>query len=707
MELRSGDKILYEQTLDISPEKPFVKEVALPVGVTNDSLKAVLVSGANRELISYSPVKPRNLPVPEPVEPPPAPKDIKTIEELYLTGLRLEQFHNPVIEPYPYYEEALRRDPGDYRVNTQLGILYCKRGMFARAEDHLNTAIERGTRNYTSPKDGEAFYYLGVARQSEGKLDLAYDAFYKATWSNAWRSAAYFQLAQICSRRGDFKAALEHMDRSLALNTLSTSALNLKTSLLRRSGRLEDAKRQAVETREIDPLNFYAGNELYLIERQSGSSAALDLDELKAEMRDDPQSYLEVAIDYANAGLLDESIDLLLRLDTNNQQTYAMVYYFLGYFQELEGNAEGADKYYRLGSSMPRDYVFPFRWEAGEVLRHAIAHNSQDARAEYYLGNLLYDQQPESAISAWEKSVALDPSFATAHRNLGLAYARILKNDWKAISSLEKAIQCDKTDGRLFLELDQIYERAGVNPEKRLAVLEQNQQAVLQRDDAVEQEVVLYLLTQQCDKAIDLLTRRHFHTWEGGADFHDVYISALLLRGRKLLVTKNYVAALSDFQMALLYPDNLEVGRPRIAERDAEIHYFIGAAYEALGNTNEAKKAFAMATTSGLERSPARYFQGLAMRKLHREDDATAAFTELATWAQSRLDAGGEQTDFFAKFGEQHSASEIAAQTHYLLGLGLLGQGKRVAARAEFASALAQNLNHLGAKTELEALESN
>jgi len=62
---------------------------------------------------------------------------LKTVEELYLTGLRLSQFHNAVIDAYPYYEEALRRDPGNYRVNTQLGILYCERLMWPEAEERL------------------------------------------------------------------------------------------------------------------------------------------------------------------------------------------------------------------------------------------------------------------------------------------------------------------------------------------------------------------------------------------------------------------------------------------------------------------------------------------------------------------------------------------------------------------------------------------
>ena len=67
--------------------------------------------------------------MPPVVEPPLPPKEIKTVDELYHDGLRLEQFHNAALAPYAYFQEALRRDPGNYDVNTTLGRLYCERGL--------------------------------------------------------------------------------------------------------------------------------------------------------------------------------------------------------------------------------------------------------------------------------------------------------------------------------------------------------------------------------------------------------------------------------------------------------------------------------------------------------------------------------------------------------------------------------------------------
>ena len=123
-------------------------------------------------------------------------------------GLKIEQFHDPALDPEPYWEEALKRDPGDARVNTALGIRELKQARFADAEAHFRKAIERLTAGYASPKDGEPFYYLGLALKAQGRLDDATDAFSKATWSAAWRAAGYYALAEIATQRRDFSAAL-------------------------------------------------------------------------------------------------------------------------------------------------------------------------------------------------------------------------------------------------------------------------------------------------------------------------------------------------------------------------------------------------------------------------------------------------------------------------------------------------------------------
>jgi len=703
--LTADDKVIFKQWIDIGPDRPFCKEVALAAGVREKDLRVSLLSSTNEELITYRPVEKEGAPMPKPVEPPPAPEDIKTIEELYLTGLRLEQFHNAALEPYPYYEEALKRDPYDSRVNTELGILYCKRGMFKEAEEKFNQSIKRLTKNYTSSKSGQAHYYLGLALKFQGKYDAAYDALYKATWSYGFHTAGYYQLAEIDCIKGDFSTALKHINRSIAANAWNTKALNLKSAVLRRLKRFEESAQFASKVLAFDPLDFRAGYELYLAKHAVGlkKEATEAMKTLKIKSRGVAQSYLEVAVDYGNCGLWDEAIQCLRLLTDSNEKeacTHPMLYYYLGYFWEQKGNIKKASKYFRMGSKMPPDYCFPFRLETIDVLNSAMDNNPSDALAPYYLGNLLYDNQPERAIKEWEKSQALDDSFATVHRNLGLVYARTENNIPKAIAGLEKAAACDKRDPRVYYELDLLYETGGVSPDKRLKLLEDNHSTVTKRDDALSREITLYVLLQQYDRAIELLASRHFHTWEGGGRIHNVYVDAHLLRGQKKLKNKRYQEALKDFEAALEYPENLEVGRPKRDRRTCQTHFFIGTAYEALGDTQKAGEYFEKSASLEVGHSEYSYYKGLALKKLSQEDEAEKTFDELIESAKP-----GPAVTFFAKFGERQAHNVRTANIHYMLGLAYLGKGMQKEAQAEFEKALDLNINHLWAGVHLSELK--
>ncbi len=705
--LEAGEQVLIRETIDIGPEKPYWKEIPLPARTDPQSLKAVLLGSAGKELVGYSPVKLSEMPTPEPVKAPPAPRDVKTSEELYLTGLRLEQFHNPAMEPYPYYEEALRRDPGDTRVNTELGILYCQRGMFREAEGNLATALKRLTYNHTNPRNGEASYYLGVALEGQGKYDSAYDAYFQATWSAAWSAASYYALARLAARKADFAKALELVEASIATNGLNFEARDLRAAILRRQGDYPEAARAAREVLAVDPLDFWAGNELYLARLATSDKAEAEhtLRTLTLRMRGETQSYLEVAVDYGDAGLWDDAIELLVRFVNaapDKSRLNPMVYYYLAYYSDQLGKREDASNYCRLASQAPSDYCFPFRLESISVLRRAMEVNPRDARAPYSLGNLLYDLQPQEAIRAWEKARATDDSLAMVHRNLGLAYWRIQNDLPAALKGLEMAVALDRSNPRFTYELDVLLEAANVPPERRLEHLEDNQPTVLRRDDAVSREVRLYVLLGQYDKALAILTTRHFHAWEGGGEIHKVYVDAHLRKGERFFQRGQYRQALSEFEAARAHPQNLEVGEPYRDPRLAEIAYHIGLAQEALGES-VARHSFeqaAVATSS--EGSENRYYQGLALKKLGRSEEASRLFDELVQ-AGKELEARVD-LDYFAKFGDKQSDTERLARAHYLQGLGFLGKGQTESGKREFQKVLAINASHLGARGRLAAL---
>jgi len=702
--LSAVGKVLFEKVIDISPDAPYFEEIKLPPDVQKEELCLSLFSPAGERLISYAPAKASGDPIPEPVKPPPAPKKVGTVDELYHTGLRQEQFLNPSLEPYPYYEEALKRDPDNYAINTALAILYCKHGMYFQAEEKLNRALQRATKNYTRPKDGEAFYYLGVVLRAQHRYDDAYDAFYKATWSQGWGAASYYELAELACLEGDYRKALEFIGRSLVLNSMNLRARNLKAVLLRKTGRMNEAAAIVAQIVIADPLNCWAANEWYLQtnEWEGADKAAERLDDLVNKMRDDIQNYLELAVDYGNCGLWDEAIDVLIRLESQ-QSEFPMVYYYLGNYLGKRGDDDKAIEYYKKASQKPPDYCFPFRWESMDVLEQALKKNPGDSKAFYYLGNLLFDHQPEEAIKQWEKSVALDSGFALAHRNLGLAYARIENNVTHAIKSMEKAQRLAPEESRLHYELDLLYEAGGVSLEKRLALLVENHETVKQRDDALSREIGLLVQSGEFNSAIKLLESHHFHVWEGGGRIHNVYVDAHLLRGLKSFSAGEYDRTLKSFLSSLEYPENLEVGRPVLGGGEPRIQYFIGTAYEGLGKKEKAREYFEKAVEQERGWSELSFYQGMSYLKMGREEDAMRVFSGLMEFARERLETTADM-DFFAKFGERQSAVNRKAQAHYLLGLSYLGNGDKTRARIEFEKALELNINHIWARHYLANL---
>ena len=198
--LKVGDEVIEESERTLSIKDPFRYECAVPDGKTLADL-SVTVSVAGETILSYVPATIVAAGAPDVAKEPMAPAEIKSNEELYLTGLHLEQYRHATRSPEDYWNEAVRRDPGDSRANNALGRWHLRRGEFDAAEKHLRLAIERLTALNPNPYDGEAFYNLGLTLDFEGREQDAYDSFYKATWNAAWRGPAYHAIAEIDVRR--------------------------------------------------------------------------------------------------------------------------------------------------------------------------------------------------------------------------------------------------------------------------------------------------------------------------------------------------------------------------------------------------------------------------------------------------------------------------------------------------------------------------
>ena len=700
--LKKGDKIVFEKSITISPETAFTGSVKLEGEYKFTDLYTEMVNAETNEvLVSYQPVE--QIPVkelPETVKKPDLPKDIQTIEELYLTGSRIMQFYNPTLNAMDYFDEALKRDRNDIRTNIAVGNIHLRNGEYEIARSYFSRAIKRLTKDYTRPYSCEALYMQGLTLKALGLFDEAIDTLYRATWDYAFHSNAYIELARISCLTGDLQGALGQINKSLTTNAVNNSAINLKASIQRNLGDTDGAGKTLAEITGKDPLDFRACNEDYLLAKKSGNLKQSDelLADLKRKMRDFEQNYLDLAVGYMNDGFLPEAEDVLTRYKGNNQE----VKYYLGYIQHNKGNKSEAEKFFSEASGMPVDYGFPFRMESLKIFDLASIYRPDDSKPLYYMGNLLYDKQPGKAIGYWEAAVKNDPSMAIAWRNIGFGYYHHSQDLKKAINAYEKAVSIKKDDPIYYAELDPLYEMNNTPVETRSKLFEGNHDVAKLRDDSFVREIMVLNLSGQSEKAVEYLKNSSFHFREGSSRVRDITVDAHLLLGKKYLAEKKYQQAQEQFLSVIDTPERGDFEGGTADSRNPQINYYIGLTYEALGKKPEAKSYFSKSTDQVLQDiTYISYYQGLSLQKLGEKQKASELFNSLLSESDRKMNKDSD-IDFFAKFGEREAENVRLSNAYLLKGLGYKGLGEAKSASENLGKAVELSASNLWANVEVK-----
>ncbi|QNL49563.1 DUF5107 domain-containing protein [Olivibacter sp. SDN3] len=720
IELKKGEVSCYKKQLVLSPASVFLHEIT---NIDDTQVHEYVLSVWDQEgrlLIDYQSEVSQEKELPAPATSAPAPHEIASTEELYLHGLHLEQYRHATFDPTVYYEEALKRDNGDIRNNNALGLWWLRRGVFGQAETYFRKALERLIMRNTNPYDSEVLYNLGLTLKLKGTINEAYEYFYKAVWSAAWKDSAYLMLARIDIQRGHYALGLEHIEASLLRNTQSGQALHVKLILLRKLGKYQEGLLLAEEILHDDAFNYGVHFEQYLIKLELADQLGADDNKshLLALIQHKIATGIEYALDYVQAGCYQEAAALLnLLKDKGDENITPLLYYHLGYIADLAGEPELADNYFSIANSCSSDYCFPNRIEDMLALQKAVQLRTSDAKAHYYLGNYWYDKRVhQQAITAWEKSVSLDPAFPTVKRNLALAYYNQQKDFTKAMQTLEEAFLLDKTDARVLMELDQLYKLQQVTPEKRFELLDQHQHLVIERDDLYLERITLLNLQGRFAEAFELLARRKFHPWEGG---EGKVTSQYLLAGQELakqaLSQADHLTALHLLHTLESYPHHLGEGKlPNAPEND--VHYLLGLTYERLGNNGKAKHYFERATQGETEPVQAIFYndpqpdkifyQGLAWLKLGEPVHAKQIFQKLNDFGSAHMD-DIINIDYMAVslpdllVFDQDLSWKNRIHCHYMVGLAALGLGRYEEATDRLKEVLAFNNSHLGAFVHL------
>jgi len=703
--ISGNNHTVFDQSFTVSPTQIISESVLLPKD-SRQNLKLSIFDREGEVLLTYSLDRAKKNKLPSPATPAPNPKDIATNEELFLHGIHLEQYRHPTFDPDPYYLEGLKRDPGDSRINNAYGMLILRRGLVEESEQYFRNAIKRITMRNPNPYDGEPYYNLGYCLFLQGRFQEAFDAFYKATWSESEQEKSFYYLATIKTIQRDYDQALDFIENSLLKNLHNLKARGLKTILLRKMGRSDEAKIWAEETNTIDPFDLLALNEQNLL---SDGTVRLPF-----TIRPENFNFvIEAASDYASYGCYKEAIDLLDRLEPKGP----MIRYSLAYYYFRMGDLAESQKQLKSASESDPSYCFPNRIEDIAVLNFAITQNPDDSYAYYYLGNLYYDKkQYQKALTDWKKSTELNDRFATSWRNLAIILWNKEKKPQEAIAAMEKAFSLDPNDARILFESDQLYKKANYPIHDRLENLEKHQSLLEKRDDLYTEYITLLNLSGQYEKALEKISGHIFHPWEGGeGKITSQYKIAHLEMAKKALVEKNSKEAERLLLEALTYPLNLGEGK-LIGTKDNDIYYFLGCCYEQACDEDKAVKAWIHACKGSEEISGEMYYydqpadmilyQGLALFKLTHYERSDLKFHKLIYYGEQHME-DTVTMDYFAvslpdmQLLEEDLSLRNRAHCHYLIGLGNLGLRNWEKASDHFKETLKINNSHVGANIHL------
>ena len=684
--------VFKEKGVAIDPNTPWCKTVKVDADAKDQQFTATIADSDGKVFLSYTPVpEDPHDPLPPGVANPLPPKEYASAELAYLAGLRLDQFHNGLLDPVPYYKRALEIDPDYSSANVAMGVRLAKNGCYAEAKRCLEKAVARATQNYTRALDAAPEYYLAIAERGLGNYKRAEDLFWRCTWRATCKKESYVEIARLAALRGDWAEALARINNALALGQADAKLWTMKGIFKRKLAGAKLAKDYFTKAIACDPLEYWA-----VVEKKGFSSAEKNRG-LKA------QQLLECICDYWGIGLYGEVVklcdaalekadeekpystegalpvdELVAACDSYRNPMFA---YFKG--AALERLGDNALAAYEAANSMTQDYCFPSRLEELEVLQMAAKAAPELAMTYYYLGEVLWNMdRKDEALPSWKKCVELcekadrkncvPPAVAVhalALRCVGFGLSHpgsyfINTGVPAGVASKEaydfyrRAMEADPDNHRTLDEMGKLAEKLGLPASERLALLEKYRATAEKYDSCMLRMARTLNELKRYDDALAILGSRRFHVWEGGGGLHAPFVTANLERGRELLKEGRGKEALVYFERANTYPANLQAGRPNNAGSAPKVCYWIAQCKKALGDAAGAKAALEESLEGRISAGEMDYWRFKALKELGRDAEAAKHIASIKTAIADLQQPLPRVISAYAKFGGDDSPEE-------------------------------------------------
>ena len=569
-------------SVDLSPQKPV--RLAVPVAASQSFCVEFRAKDGSLLAAYKSPLEIPKVEPPDPSQFREKPDAEKLADDFYKAGEKAD-LATDRRRARELYQKALEKDPKHVRSLCGLAVLDFEAGQYESALTWLTHALKE------SPDDPWSLFY---AAASQYQLQ---------NWQEAWNLAARAEkhpetaaesadlLGRIAMRRGDFGTAEAAFRRALQAKPDDPVSEGHLILALYAEGEREEAlnraaSRSAQETTAIVPAW------ILVIGKSEDEKAFLKrmldrLGEFEFEVLD--------AVHFLKDVGQDALATRLVQIVTADPQAVpklsAMTYWTLAWLLDGQGKTEAAKQMLAQAMQHRVPKRFASRVEEIPVLKYVVAANPSDSHAWFQLGCLLAALgRVDEAIPPWTKAAELEPSNSVAWRNLGLEAAA--RGDLAAAEKYyRQAIKSNPQDQTLYRDLAELLVAAGRRSEA-ISLVETMPLSGVRRTDLTVLLAQMYFDSEQYDDCLRVLENApYFTNWEGQDIVWRLFNRAHTRRGQQRMDRGDLRSALADFEAALTYPKNLHVGRSN-KPIEAPARYWQGVALAKLGRLEEAKEAW-------------------------------------------------------------------------------------------------------------------
>jgi tetratricopeptide (TPR) repeat protein len=696
--VRDREKVVSEEAFSLEPSG--VLDRSYPTLTAPGPYTVELHDGSGRILLAHTEGQYDVLPKaevktgPQPARVFPAP-DKRTEGDWVELG-RYQELNGKLLEAHDVYAAAVTAFPESAELRRAAGRLAVELKRYDEAVDPLSKAVAQRS------NDAEALYYLGLAHAALGHTQKARFAWDQAATVPSWRAASLFQLARLAAREGsgleccttgaglesalhagaslepglasgetqqtrpDPIEALRLVQQALEVAPQMLRAGGMEIALLRRTGRVDEAKTRLAYWRSLDPPSSFLRNEAVLLGEADEA--------LWAHLAGDPERVLELVVDYMAIGAWDDAHALLARQyptagrvaepGTALPQDHPLVSYYRGYCAEKMGRSGRAD--YALASRQSTRYVFPNRPESVVVLRRALEVEPKDATAHFLLGSLhLSGGRTDEALAEWETARALDAKIPVLHRDIGFTHLYARGDAAGALRAFEDGMMADPENVELYEGADQALSLLRGAPQDRIAALRRYPGSPL--PSRLVYKLALALAEAgRFAEAEALFPGRFFPREEFGTNVRQVYLEVKLLQAFALARAgrKDEAKALAaSFGQPAPGFDFTKDGMKPFADAP-RFQYYWGELQAQLGDDAGAREHWRKAA-GGRDFRQAAFGYGAAQKL----DEAG-----VAEW-RPRLEAALAEVDLYLFRGGHYPALATCARGMLLRALGRTSEG--------------------------------